>query len=206
MKFNFIENHRLEFAVKKMCQVLEVSTSGYYAWRRSGNVKKQKDQALLLEIRSVYKQFKGRYGSPRITRELCDKGIFCNKKRVARLMREDGIQAATKRKFKVTTNSNHDLLLAPNLICQQFFAAGPNQLWLSDITYIHTKEGWLYLAAILDVYSRQIVGWQVSKRMTKELVINALKKALISRKPPAGLILHSDRGSQFKFEKIQNAA
>ncbi len=204
MKFGFIETHRLEFAVKKMCQTLEVSTSGYYAWRRAENSKQKVDnQALLIKIKVAYKRSKKRYGSPRITRELREEGILCNEKRVARLMREAGIKAATQRKFKVTTNSKHDLPIAPNLVNQQFYAAGPNQLWLSDITYIHTKEGWLYLSAILDVFSRQIIGWHLSKRMTKELVISALQKALFTRKPAPGLVFHSDRGSQYASHEIR---
>lgn len=203
MKFEFIENHRSEFAVGKMCQVLGVSRSGYYQWRNAPESERKKsNEALYVRIKETYNAFHGTYGSPRITRELQDKGIQCSENRVARLMREKELAAKTKRKYKVTTDSKHDLPVAPNLVEKDFSAAAPNRLWVSDITYIWTLEGWLYLAVILDVFSRQIVGWSMSQRMTQDLVLNALKSALGRRKIPSGLIFHSDRGSQYAAHAV----
>ena len=203
MKYKFIETYRSTFSVEKMCQTLNVSRSGYYRWQKAPvSDRVQANGKLLKKIEETYKQFQGVYGSPRITEELRENGIECSENRVARLMRENKIAAKTKRKFKVTTNSRHNLPVAPNLVNQEFTAAAPNQLWLSDITYIWTREGWLYLAAILDVFSRQIVGWSMSKRMTQELVLNALKQALWRRSITSGLIFHSDRGSQYAAHEV----
>jgi transposase InsO family protein len=201
--------------MEKMCQSLDVSRSGYYRWRVAPKSKRSEanekllnkieakskrseaNEKLLNKIEETYEDFQGIYGSPRITQELLDAGVECSENRVARLMRENEIAAKTKRKFKVTTNSRHNLPVAPNLVNQGFTAAAPNQLWLSDITYIWTREGWLYLAAILDVFSSRPtgIGWSMNKRMTQELVLNALKQALGRRSITSGLIFHSDRGS-----------
>ena len=204
MKYEFIETYRSTFSVEKMCQTLDVSRSGYYCWRRAPKSDRaQANIKLLKKIKETYKRFQGVYGSPRITQELREAGVECSENRVARLMRENEIAAKTKRKFKVTTNSGHNLPVVPNLVNQEFTAAAPNQLWLSDITYIWTREGWLYLAAILDVFSRQIVGWSMNKRMTKELVLNALKQALGRRSITSELIFHSDRGSQYAAHEVR---
>ena len=181
-----------------MCQALDVSRSAYYAWKKRGKSNRQKEnEHLLKEIIEAYTTGRKVYGSPRVTDALRSKGFCCGENRIARLMRENNIQAKTKRKFKATTNSRHQLAVAPNLLNQDFSAAAANQVWASDITYIWTREGWLYLAAILDIYSRQIVGWFTSNRLTRELAINALKRALWRRKPDAGLIFHSDQGIQY---------
>jgi putative transposase len=204
MKYEFIEIYRSTFSVEKMCQTLDVSRSGYYRWRRAPESERAQANAKLLQkIKETYERFQGVYGSPRITQELRGTGVECSENRVARLMRENEIAAKTKRKFKVTTNSRHNLPVAPNLVNQEFTAAAPNQLWLSDITYIWTREGWLDLAALLDVFSRQIVGWSMNKRMTKDLVLNALKQALGRRSITSELIFHSDRGSQYAAHEVR---
>jgi transposase InsO family protein len=189
-----------------MCQVLEVKPSGYYSWKRRGkSARERENERLLREIRIIYKKRCGIYGSPRITDELRDNGHQCGENRIARLMKENQIAAKTMRRFKRTTKSDHKHPVAENLVERKFSSDGPNRLWTSDITYVWTKEGWLYLAAIMDVYSRQIVGWNMSKRLTQDLVIKALKQAIWRRQVSDGLIFHSDRGSQYaahEFRKL----
>ncbi len=198
MKYQLISECRSTFPVKKMCQLLAVSRGGYYDWEQRKPSNRKRANAMLLEkIKEVHKKTKKRYGSPRITRELRKQGIRCGKNRIADLMRKNNIQAKAKKKFKATTNSKHSHPVAPNLLHQQFSAQGPNQVWASDITYVWTSEGWLYVAAILDIWSRKIVGWAMSKRQTKELTIRALKQAIGRRPIEAGIIHHSDRGSQY---------
>lgn len=198
MKYEFIEKHRSEFGVEKMCQLLDVSRSGYYAWRtRPKSIRVQEDERLLVHIKQVFSQSRRLYGYPRVTRKLNADGIRCGKHKVARLMRENGLQARTKRKFRVTTNSRHNYPVAENVLSQGVMVDRPNQAWVADITYIPTDEGWLYLAAVMDLYSRQIVGWSMDRTMTQELVIDALKQARGRRSPAPGLIHHSDRGSQY---------
>jgi transposase InsO family protein len=204
MKFEFIDKHRSCFAVERMCRNLSVSRSAYYAWRnRPLSRRAQANETLKTHVKAAFRQFRGVYGSPRIARELRAQGMACSENRIARIMHREGLRAYTKRKFKVTTNSKHDLPVAPNLVNQNFEASGPNRLWASDISYIWTREGWLYLAVILDVFSRQIVGWTVSNRMTKELVLSAVRKAIAQRKPAPGLIFHSDRGSQYASHEVR---
>lgn len=187
-----------------MCRVLEVTRSGYYAWRkRPLGKRRQEDERLREAVKRVFQQNKGRYGSPRVTKQLHAQGIRCGKNRVARLMKADGLQATAKRKFKVTTDSRHSYPVAPNLLSRDFTAARPNQVWVTDITYIPTLEGWLYLAAVMDLYSRQIVGWAMDRTLTRELVIRALKQAIGRRNPPQGLIHHSDRGCQYASHEYQ---
>jgi putative transposase len=159
MKYIFIEKHRSSFAVEKMCRALKISKSGYYAWRdKPKSMRDLANEKLDHHIRTIYEQNKGRCGSPRITEALNEQGIPCSKNRVADRMRKNDIKAKTKKRFKVTTNSKHNHLIAPNLLNQDFTAQHPNQIWASDITYIWTREGWLYLAVILDLFSRRIVG------------------------------------------------
>ncbi len=187
-----------------MCRNLCVSRSGYYNWRNRGvSDRERANHALRLHVNAIFKQYKQRYGSPRIYRELRSLGIDCSLNRVARIMRSEALRALKKRRFRPTTDSKHNLPVAPNLVKQEFEADKPNQLWTSDITFIWTKEGWLYLVVILDVFSRQIVGWALRKRMPKELVLDALKQAVEIRRPQAGLIFHSDRGSQYASKKVQ---
>ena len=181
-----------------MCRALRVSRSGYYAWRtRPENRWEREERLLAIEIKAIHVEAGGHYGSPRMTLALNARGIRCSENRVARIMREYGIRAKRSRRFKATTDSGHDLPVAPNLLERDFEPEGPNQVWAADITYIPTDEGWLYLAVVLDLWSRKIVGWSLRSRMTQRLVIEALRQAIGERKPDAGLIAHSDRGSQY---------
>lgn len=182
-----------------MCQVLDVSTSGYYAWKQQmPSPRALENQKLVLQIKVIHAENHQVYGSPRIYTELADQGVCCSEKRVARLMRQHGICAkqALRRRVR-TTDSNHDLPVAPNILDRQFTATKPGQKWVGDITYIPTRQGWLYLAAIMDLYSRRIVGWAMDKTLASSLVQQALKMAVAGRCPKAGLLHHSDRGSQY---------
>jgi transposase InsO family protein len=204
MRYEFIDHHRSALRVTKMCQVLEVSRSAYYAYRRRPKSPRERNNEWLVEkIKEIYRRSRRSYGSPRITAELHDQGICCGHNRVARLMRQNDIMAKRKRRFKVTTHSRHKLPVAPNLVDRQFLVDAPDQLWVSDITYIHTLQGWLYLAAILDVYSRQIVGWSMDAFLGQELVLRALRQALGRRQPAQGLIFHSDRGVQYASQSVR---
>ncbi|MDH5769512.1 MAG: IS3 family transposase, partial [Nitrospirota bacterium] len=174
------------------------SRSGYYQWRRQPQSKRHKDnEKILVEIKESYKNSRRAYGSPRITEDLQANGTRWGKNRIARLMKIHGIVGKAKKKFKATTNSKHNLPVAPNLLNQDFVAEKPNTVWVSDITYISTLEGWLYLVVILDLYSRQAVGWAMSDRLTSDFVVKALYQAIGRRRPPSGCILHSDRGVQY---------
>ena len=204
MKFEFIELHRFQFRITKMCHVFDISRSAYYAWRkRPKSIYEQVNERLLNRIKQIYHESRGIYGSPRVTAELHAQGFICGHNRVARLMRNNGLWAKRKRKFRVTTHSSHNLAVVPNLLGRKFVADFPNQVWVSDITYIRTAEGWLYLAAILDTYSRQIVGWSMNMSLSQELVINALKQAMGRRNPSPGLLFHSDRGLQYASEAVR---
>jgi len=181
-----------------MCRALEVSRGGFYRWLNKFKSRREiENEELLIEIRKAFKKGRRNYGSPRITKELKEQGRKVNKKRIARLMRENGIRAKTKRKFKVTTHSGHKDPISQNLLNQDFTTSGPNIVWVSDITYIWTREGWLYLATIMDLFSRKIVGWSLWERLTKQLVIDAFNQAIGRRGNIKGLIFHSDRGSQY---------
>jgi len=202
--FLFMHNHRSEFPIALMSEVLEVSRSGYYAWlRHSESKSKQDDKILLQEIHAIYQESHRTYGSPRIYRELKRRGRNHGKKRIARLMRKDGLRAKTKRKFKMTTDSKHTFPVAPNLLNREFTPKEPNQVWASDITYIWTAEGWLYLAVVMDLFSRAILGWSMSERMTRSLVIDAFVMAVKRYHPSPGLLHHSDRGSQYASADYQ---
>ena len=206
MRFEFIRSHHSSFSVQRMCRLFGVTRSGYYSWRNRGESKRAKaNKELLDEIKRVYWQSRRTYGSPRITRELNEGGIFCGENRVSRLMRENNIIAKTKKRYKVTTNSSHKLAVVSNVIEQDFHAERTNQIWASDITYIWTREGWLYLSVILDLYSRKVIGWSLESHLKKELVIDSLHKALKTRQIQKGLIFHSDQGIQYcsdEFQKI----
>jgi putative transposase len=201
MKYGVIHETAKEnklYSIQKMCRYLKVSRSGYYNWcQREESARKKKDHELKEKILAIFIQYKRHYGSPRIHGELRDMGIRCSKKRVERLMRELGIRARFKRQFRKTTNSNHDYPIAPNLLNRQFQVDAPNRVWVSDITYIRTFEGWLYLAMVLDLFSRKVVGWSMSKNINTELAVNALKMAIKQRRPSKGLMHHSDRGVQY---------
>jgi putative transposase len=197
-------DHRDEFRVVKMCQVFGVSRSGYYAWlKRPISSQKNRKEQLIKQIRNEYLQSNQIYGSPKITKELQKQGVCVSQKTVARLMQQEGLHSITVRKYKATTNSNHPYNVYANLLDQNFVANKPNQVWMSDITYIHTDEGWLYLASIMDLYTRKIVGWHIDVRMTKELVIQALKRALAQETIAEGIMHHSDRGSQYASHEYQ---
>ena len=186
------------FSVRMMCKMLSVSSSGYYDWRdRAPSLRAQANAVLAGKIKVVFDEEHARAGAKRIEKRLKQEGVFAGRHRIAHIMRAQGWRAKAAKKFKATTNSNHKLPVAPNLLQQDFSAQQPNQKWVSDITYIWTEEGWLYLAVVMDLYSRMIVGWSMSARMTSSLVIDALQMAIWRRKNPQGVILHSDRGSQY---------
>lgn len=205
MKFDFIEAHRTEFKVTIMCRVLGVSRSGYYAWlKRPPSAREMANQELKQQIKTIYDHSRQTYGSPRIQVELAENGVKCGVNRVAQLMQAQQLRAKQSRKFKVTTtDSAHDYPVAPNRLNQDFTASRPNEKWLADITYIPTDEGWLYLAAVLDLHSRRIVGWAMSDSLHRQLVIDALLMAIQTRQPPPGLLHHSDRGSQYASDEYQ---
>jgi putative transposase len=199
-----MENHRSEFSVKKMCRVLGVSRSGYYIWGKHGKSDRQREnERLLVYIRDAFGKGRGTYGSPRVTAELQANGIKCSRKRVAHLMKSHGIKAKTKRRFKATKKSKHEFLVADNLLNQRFSTDVANKVWVSDITFIWTREGWLYLAAILDVFNRKIIGWSMDNRLSHEVLADALHKAIRQRRPKAGVMFHSDRGTQYTSYAFQ---
>ena len=204
MRFQFIDEHRDEFPVRRMCKELNVSPSGYYVWRkRPPSAREMANQKLCKKIKSVYNDNHGVYGSPRIYRELDAQGIVCSENRIARLMRLRSLRAKQFRRFKSTTKRNKAHQAAPNLLQRDFETDKPDQKWLADITYIATLEGWLYLAAVLDMYTRRIVGWAMSDRMTSDLTVSALNMALEQRRPATDLIHHSDQGSQYTDRTYQ---
>jgi putative transposase len=187
-----------------MCAALEVSASGYYAWvARPDSPTAERRQELIGVIKKVHAEVKGRYGSPRMTPELKARGHDCSKNTVAKLMREHGIKAKAPRRFVRTTDSNHRLPVAENLLGRDFDPSGPNESWSADLTYIPTREGWLYLAVVEDLFSRMVVGWSMDQTMESRLVVDALEMAIVRRRPGAGLLAHSDRGSQYASEHYQ---
>jgi putative transposase len=202
--FSFIEQYKDVWPIRLMCDALEVSSAGFYAWRdRPASEQKQRREALLVEIAAVHAEVKKRYGSPRIHAELQAKGVECCVNTVAKLMQDNDIRAKTARKFKNTTDSNHSLPVADNVLDRQFDPTGPNEKWVGDITYIPTREGWLYLAAIEDLYSRKVVGWSMADHMESRLVVDALEMAVARRLPGEGLLAHTDRGSQYASDHYQ---
>lgn len=187
-----------------MCRTLEVSASGYYAWCKTPESNRARDNVkLLIDIKAVHEESRKTYGSPRVHAELCSRGIHCGKHRVARLMREEGIQARHKRKFKATTDSSHHLPVHENILDRRFDVEAPDTAWAADLTYIWTDEGWLYLAVVMDLFSRRIIGWSMQERMEKPLVIDALSMALGQRDTSTDILHHSDRGSQYASTDYQ---
>jgi putative transposase len=187
-----------------LCRVLGVSRSGFYAWkRRPPSAAEQRREELTHEVRRIHAEVKQRYGSPRMHAELVARGRPCCVNLVAKLMREAGVTAKVRRRFVKTTDSNHSLPVAANLLDRQFEVAEPNAVWLADITYVPTGEGWVYLAAVEDLFSRRVVGWSLSESMTSRLVVDALEMAVGRRRPGEGLLAHSDRGSQYASEHYQ---
>lgn len=210
MRYAFIERHRTIWPIVTQCRVLEVSVSGYgqYRARRLPGAPasakgRLSDMALLVHIGAVFHEMKGAYGWPRVWRELAGRGVRAGKERVRKLMQANGLRARGRKKFKVTTDSGHGLPVSPNLLERKFDVEAPNRFWSGDITYVWTDEGWMYLAVVIDLYSRQVVGFSMDERMTRQLVIDALRMAWFRRRPAAGLIFHSDRGSQYASENFQ---
>ncbi|HEY5306618.1 MAG TPA: IS3 family transposase [Pseudolabrys sp.] len=202
MRFRFIEDRRADYPVTIMCDVLGVSPAGYYAWRsRPESRRSAANRDLVEDIRRVHRDTNGRYGSPRIHVELKARGRGASRGRIERLMRHHGIRAIMARPRRVrTTDSRHDFPIAPNLLDRNFTAAAPNRIWLADITYVETDQGWLYLATVMDLYSRKIVGWAMADHLRAELPLAALRMAISAQRPGVGLIHHSDRGVQYASE------
>src|SRR6202140_5177310 len=211
MRFRFIEDRRTDYPVRILCEVLGVSPAGYYAWRtRPESQRAAANRDLVDDIQQVHREAYGRYGSPRIHAELRAQGRGASRGRIERLMRHHGIRAIMARPRRVrTTDSRHDLPIAPNLLDRNFIAIAPNRIWLADITYIETDQGWLYLAAVMDLYSRRIVGWAMRDHLRTELPMAALRMAIQARRPDANLMHHSDRGVQYAsadYRKLLQAA
>ena len=206
MKYAWIDAHRKEYELVELCGVLRVSHNGYRAWKGGGCLDRKRltDAQLLTLIETIDAEVKGAYGSPRMMRELRRRGLPASKERVERLMRDNGIRARHKRRFKATTDSRHTLPVAPNLLDRNFQPAAPNQAWCADLTYVWTDEGWLYLAIVLDLFNREVVGWSIKSRMTADIVLDALAMAWRRRRPAPGLIHHSDRGSQYASHAFQD--
>jgi putative transposase len=211
VKYAFIDRSKGHWPISMLCEQLNVSPSGYHQHRerkagRDGKPRKTiGNDALLAHIKAIHAQVKGEYGWPRIWKQLLVNDVRVGKERVRKLMVQHGIRAKTKRRFKATTDSAHNLPVAPNLIARDFSPALPNHVWTTDITYIATDEGWLYLTVMLDLFSRQVVGWSIQPRMTRQLVIDALHMAWFRRRPGKGLVVHSDRGSQYCSHEFQTA-
>jgi putative transposase len=196
--YELVNSEKAHFPVAVLCQAVGISRSAYYAWSRSTpSARKLANERVLAEIRAIHAEHKQRYGSPRIRIELRDRGYTVGKHRVARLMRDNGLRARPRRRFRRTTDSGHNLPVAPNLLERRFAASAPNQAWVGDITYIWTAEGWAYLAVLLDLYSRRVVGWALRDSLSRDLAIDTLRHALARRRPPPGLVHHTDRGCQY---------
>jgi putative transposase len=205
MKYAWIETQRKDFELAELCDALAVSVSGYQAWKRGGRPERKRltETQMVVLLKAIHGELKGAHGSPRMVRELRARGFPASKERVERLMREHGIRARHKRRYKATTDSKHGLPVAPNVLERNFAAQAPNQAWTADITYIWTDEGWLYLAVVIDLFNREVVGWSIKPRMTTDIVLDALTMAWFRRRPTAGLIHHSDRGSQYASHAFQ---
>lgn len=204
MKFRAIQDHADRFRIRLMCRALKVSAAGYYAWvARPESNRARANRRLLVEIRALHQRSRRTYGSPRITRDLRAAGHGASEKRVARLMRANAIRARTVKKWKATTDSSHRLPVAANTLDQKFAVHEPNRVWAGDITYVWTAQGWLYLAVVLDLYSRAVIGWAMGPRLTADLAAEALTMALGRRQPRAGLLHHSDRGVQYAARDYQ---
>ncbi len=206
MRFAFAEEHRHDLPVNRLCEIMDVSPRGFRAWRsRPASRRQRTDTVLLAHIREQFHLSLGSYGRPRMTEEMKELGFDVGHRRIGRLMRHNSITVQRNKKFKATTDSNHSFNIAPNLLKQDFRADRSNRKWAGDISYVWTQEGWLYLAVILDLHSRRVIGWAVSNRMKRDLAIRALNMAIALRQPPKGCIHHSDRGSQYcsnDYQKI----
>lgn len=204
--FRLIHAERAQYPVAVSCRILGVSRSGYYRWLgASPSDQMQSDARLSAEVREIYREHEGRYGSPRVQRELAARGRRVSRKRVARLMRQQGLRGWVPRRFRRTTDSRHGYRIAPNLLARDFSAAAPNLAWVGDITYVPTSDGWLYLAVLIDLFSRRVVGWAMSDRIDTELALKALQMAASQRQPPPGLIHHTDRDCRYASAEYQLA-
>lgn len=204
MKYQFMQTHAEEFSIERMSNVFAVSRSGYYQFiGAKPSKRKQEEERLLIKIKTIHEVSRQTYGSPRVQAELREMGESCSRKKVSRIMKKAGIAAKMKKRFKVTTKANSGAIPAPNLLQQDFTAKKPNQRWVADFTYVWTQEGWLYVATVLDLFSRRIVGLSMSERMTSDLVMQALQQAITHRNPPAYLVHHSDRGCQYTSAAFQ---
>ncbi len=202
MRYGYIHRHRNHYPIRLMCRLLKVSPSGYYAWRTRPESRRARfDRELTRAIRHAHAESDGTYGSPRVHAELKANGWLCGRTRVARIMRNTGLKGCPKRRFKVTRKRG--VVKARNLLEQDFSAVAADERWASDITFIWTGQGWLYLAVVMDLYSRKVVGWSMSRRVDRQIVVNAMQMALDQRRPRAGLIHHSDRGSQYLSDDFQ---
>lgn len=206
MRYQFIDVERAHYPVRILCRVLEVSRSGYYVWRgRPLSGRELANVRLLVEIRAIHVKSRGTFGSPRIYRALRTPERTLSEHRIARVMRTAGIRSKHRRKFRVTTQSNHRRPIAPNLLARQFTTTAPNRVWVGDITFIWTAEGWLYLATLIDLFSRAVVGWAMGDRVTDDLTLAALRMAAETRAARPGLIHHSDQGSQYASDDYRRA-
>ncbi|MBF0384202.1 MAG: IS3 family transposase [Magnetococcales bacterium] len=204
MKYRFIENNKNKFSVLRMCSVFQVSSSGYYEWRgRPPSKRTIENQRLGAKVKEIFINNRRVYGTRRIQEELLEDGENVSRYRIGKLMSQQNMKCKTKKKFKVTTDSNHDFPVAPNLLDKKFDVQHPDQVYVGDITYIPTSEGWLYLAVFIDLYSRMVVGWSMSNRINAKLTCDSLLMAIWKRKPSQGLMVHSDRGSQYASHKFQ---
>lgn len=204
MRYAWIEEYRDQYSVSRACRCLEVSRSGYLQWRiRPRSDRGIANEALDVRVAAIHAHSKRSYGRPRIVRDLHDQGIVVGHERVRRSLKRQGLRPVYKRAYRVTTDSAHAKPIAPNVLARRFDAWQPNRAWVGDITYLETQEGWLYLATVMDLGSRKIVGWSMSPRIRAELVCEALKSAYWRRKPPSGLIVHTDRGSQYASDEYR---
>lgn len=206
MRYSFIREHARQFQVEVMCRVLRVSSSGYYEWlRRPESCRAAQNRRLVAHIKAVHARSRSTYGRRRVHAQLRREGVRCSRNRVGRLMRQEGISGRRKRSFRVTTHSKHSFPVAPNRLTRNFSASAPDQVWVSDITYLRAHEGWQYLATVMDLYSRRIVGWAMQPTLERSLTLSALEMAISQRQPAPGLIHHSDRGSQYACGDYQAA-
>ncbi|MCT2195985.1 MULTISPECIES: IS3 family transposase [Paenibacillaceae] len=204
VKYSFVHENRSEYRLEKMCKVMNVSRSGYYKWRdRPESERERQHKEWTEQVKEVFDDSRQLYGSPKVTQKLNQQGVSISERTVTRIMKKQEWRSRTVKKYKATTNSKHSLPVQDNVLNQDFTASKPNEKWVTDITYVATGEGWLYLASVMDLYSRKIVGWHMSDRMTKELVLQALRQAYGRQQPDGEVLHHSDRGSQYASHDYQ---